>query len=208
MSFERRKHGHIYWTYFHMGAANAITPRMRELFVWGLYAQTETFPCYECRQHFTAMLIDDPPETYANTNVSLFRYTWKLHDKVNRRINVPEEKCWSYEQAYEQYFGSNVANKEENVAIQDGMKVSFNNETQELNIDDGKSVKSAGSIGRKEEGRALISNNNDNNKLIDDSNSGGRHVCNECGRANEVDNKKINLTQSKHAQRVRFIPKK
>lgn len=105
MSFNPAKDGSKIWEYMHIMAANAITPRKRELYVQWLNSLQETFPCDICRVHLITNLEELPVETHSNTNVSLFFHSWKLHDTVNKQLHKSQNRCLTYEQAFEKYFG-------------------------------------------------------------------------------------------------------
>jgi hypothetical protein len=109
--------GPTMWRALHIFAANANTPRKRELYVNWLNSLKESFPCEKCRLHLIKNLEEPtedgsvgpgPVEPYSNSNVSLFRHSWKLHDTVNRQLKKPKEQCLTFEQAFEIYFKTKV----------------------------------------------------------------------------------------------------
>lgn len=109
--------GPTMWRVIHLMACNAVTPRKRELYVNWLNSLKESFPCEKCRLHLIKNLEEPtedgsvgpgPVEPYSNSNVSLFRHSWKLHDTVNRQLNKPKEQCLTFEQAFEIYFKTKV----------------------------------------------------------------------------------------------------
>lgn len=105
MSFIPANDGSKIWEYMHIMAANAITERKRELYVAWLNSLKEIFPCEVCRVHLVSNLDDLPVEPHTNTNVSLFYHSWKLHDTVNKQLHKSKNRCLSYEEAFEKYFG-------------------------------------------------------------------------------------------------------
>jgi hypothetical protein len=104
MSFDPRRDGAKIWTYWHLMAANAITPKKREFVVNWVNSQKDVFPCEICRQHLVGNLEALPVEPYSNTNVSLFLHSWKIHDTVNKQLKKPESQRLSYEEAFAIYF--------------------------------------------------------------------------------------------------------
>jgi hypothetical protein len=121
--FNPLEDGATLWRTIHLMSSNANTPRKRELYVNWLNSLKESFPCEKCRLHLIKNLEEPtedgsvgpgPVEPYSNSNVSLFRHSWKLHDTVNRQLKKPKEQCLTFEQAFEIYFKTKVP-----VAIQD-----------------------------------------------------------------------------------------
>lgn len=104
MSFNPNRDGSKIWTYWHLMAANATTPKKRAFLMNWVNDQKDVFPCEICRQHLVGNLETLPVEPYGNTNVSLFLHSWKIHDTVNKQLKKPTEQCLSYEQAFAIYF--------------------------------------------------------------------------------------------------------
>lgn len=109
MAFNPAKDGSIIWSFLHLMAANATTDRKRELYVQWLNNLKETFPCEICRVHLIKNLEELPIEPYSKTNVSCFYHSWKLHDTVNGQLHKSQNRCLTYEEAFEKYFGKPVA---------------------------------------------------------------------------------------------------
>lgn len=104
MSFDPHRDGHYVWDYLHLMAANAITVEKRKEYVDRLNGLKIAFPCENCRLHLISNLEQLPVESYANTNISLFFHSWKLHDTVNKQTKKNPGQCMTYEQAYEKWF--------------------------------------------------------------------------------------------------------
>lgn len=105
MSFNPQFFGSSEWRSLHVAAASATTEEKRRLYVERLNNLSITLPCEKCRKHFIQNIADLPVEPYANTNVSLFYHSWKLHDTVNQQLKKPKEQCLTWEEAFEVYFG-------------------------------------------------------------------------------------------------------
>jgi hypothetical protein len=58
-------------------------------------------PCYECKKHYLNELIEHPPKL--ETNITLFKWSVDLHNRVNQRLNkkeVPYEEAFEYWKNY------------------------------------------------------------------------------------------------------------
>jgi len=60
-------------------------------------------PCEECRIHYSQNLNKQELLMALQSAESLFRWTYDLHNKVNRQTGVPESKWPSYESIKERY---------------------------------------------------------------------------------------------------------
>ena len=115
MSFNPNEDGSKIWEYMHTMAANAITIRKRELYVYWLNSLKEAFPCEKCRIHLISNLEEFPVETYSSTNVSLFYHSWRLHDIVNEQLSKPSASRLSYAQAFQKYFKRPLPQESNNI---------------------------------------------------------------------------------------------
>lgn len=104
MSFDPEVDGHVIWAYWHLAAANAVTPEQRAALVQWVNNQKEVFPCLNCRNNLNRHLSENPIEPYSHTNVSLLYHSWKMHDTVNRMLNKPLSQRLTYEQLFEKFF--------------------------------------------------------------------------------------------------------
>ena len=58
-------------------------------------------PCYECKKHYLNEIIEYPPKL--ETNITLFKWSVDLHNRVNKRLNkkeLPIEKALEYWKNY------------------------------------------------------------------------------------------------------------
>lgn len=105
MSYSPHFFGPALWKTIHVMAATATTAEKRKYFVWFVNEfLPKMLPCDKCKLHYIENLKQMPVEPYSNTNVSLFFWTWKLHDGVNKQTHKAKHLQLTYEQAYEIYF--------------------------------------------------------------------------------------------------------
>jgi hypothetical protein len=58
-------------------------------------------PCYECKKHYLNEIIEYPPKL--ETNITLFKWSVDLHNRVNKRLNkkeLPYEEALEYWKNY------------------------------------------------------------------------------------------------------------
>lgn len=60
-------------------------------------------PCNECKVHYYEHLDKDALNRALDTNEGLFRWTYDLHNMVNKSLGVPESEWPSYETVWERY---------------------------------------------------------------------------------------------------------
>jgi len=60
-------------------------------------------PCEECRVHYSQNLNKQELISALETNDTLFRWVYDLHNKINRQLGVPESKWPSYESIKQRY---------------------------------------------------------------------------------------------------------
>jgi hypothetical protein len=104
MSFNPDDDGHHIWNFLHLMSANAVTPEKRTLYVQFVNGLKIAFPCEKCRLHLIDNLEVLPVEPYSNSNISLFRHSWELHDLVNSQLNKPLKQRLTYPQAFMKWF--------------------------------------------------------------------------------------------------------
>ena len=66
-------------------------------------------PCYECKKHYLNELIEHPP--ILETNITLFKWSVDLHNRVNKRLNKKElhyEEALKYWNNYKMYTNTNT----------------------------------------------------------------------------------------------------
>lgn len=93
------------WYTMHSMAYYAQNPPDAFRFAQWIRWLSITFPCLTCREHFQLYLKNNPidlsnQEYYKGRRISLFKWTWKFHNTVNRRLNKP---IVTWEAAYKPY---------------------------------------------------------------------------------------------------------
>ncbi len=58
-----------------------------------------TLPCIYCRQSYTKFLKDLPMKDYTGSRVSMMRWLYLIHDKVNQKLIQQERECYNTEMA-------------------------------------------------------------------------------------------------------------
>lgn len=81
--------GKAWWHTIHSAAIRATTAERRQKFVEFMYILVEILPCDECIAHARANLKSNPiTRGDLVDNVTLFLWTYKFHDLVNRQLNA------------------------------------------------------------------------------------------------------------------------
>ena len=93
------------WYKIHMDAIKAITLPLKESFVVNINALCDGFPCKNCQPHFRKFINDNPLKKYFEVKDGIFKWTWELHNDVNKRLG---KICPTYEEAYNYYFSSHI----------------------------------------------------------------------------------------------------
>jgi len=78
------------WSSIHIYAAEATTPERKNCFIDFITVLFSNLKCLNCRQHATAYLERHPPRDVIDEPDGLFRWTWMMHNVVNRRLGKPE----------------------------------------------------------------------------------------------------------------------
>ena len=85
------------WCCIHTMSAAATTETTKKLFVFKMDVLSKTFPCINpCRIHIVAYLKENPIRKYWNIrdaegrDIGIFRWGWKFHNTVSKRIMKPE----------------------------------------------------------------------------------------------------------------------
>lgn len=87
------------WWMLHMDARNATTDLLKQAFLENVKYKATNFGCMTCRIHFVSAIANDPPDKYWSPEYGYFKWTHKLHNIVNRRLNkaeIPFDEAWSY----------------------------------------------------------------------------------------------------------------
>ncbi len=95
--------GPSYWNVLHYSALNANTRDKRYTYIQFVENLPSMIPCNACREHLKQNLIKYPVRNYAINEMSLFEWSWMLHNLVNILIKKPEYMRLTYEQAVEKY---------------------------------------------------------------------------------------------------------
>lgn len=81
-----------FWFVLHTVAAHANTPEKKKSCIDLILLLCESFRCQKCKQHFRRFIETHPFERYLDitdsqgANIGLFRWTWELHNAVNRLL--------------------------------------------------------------------------------------------------------------------------
>lgn len=57
-----------------------------------------TLPCIYCRQSYAAFLKELPMKDYMGSRMSMMRWLYLIHDKVNQKLIKQERECYQTEQ--------------------------------------------------------------------------------------------------------------
>ena len=95
--------GRSTWDTIHGLAATYDRPSKKQAFINYMYSLTDLYPCDMCRNNLLTHLTTDLPleDRWFKSNVSLFTWTFMLHNIVNRDTGKPEmrwqdaERKWS-----------------------------------------------------------------------------------------------------------------
>ncbi len=58
-----------------------------------------TLPCSYCRQSYTRFIKELPIKDHMNSRISMMRWLYILHDKVNQKLIQQEKECYNTEQS-------------------------------------------------------------------------------------------------------------
>jgi len=90
----------------HRDACRATTEERKRSFMHNIEEDCNTFPCARCKIHFRNFLDNYPLKQYwlikddKGRDIGFFKWTWELHNQVNRRLRKYEPK---FEEAYNYY---------------------------------------------------------------------------------------------------------
>lgn len=88
------------WFSVHMLAINARTQASKEAFGKYMELLSLNLPCAKCRKHLKQHIEKDHPASHYDEPDGCFRWSWILHNKVNKFLKKTEVK---YEDAYDFY---------------------------------------------------------------------------------------------------------
>lgn len=97
------------WFKIHTDAINATTPALKDAFVLNINSTCDNFRCKKCQMHFRKFIDNHPLKLYSNLrdaqgrDIGFFKWTWELHNQVNKFLGKPEP---TLESAYQFYWDS------------------------------------------------------------------------------------------------------
>lgn len=85
-------YGPGYWAAMHIDSYNAATISEKNQVANTIVRMISTFPCKLCREHGITYAANHPLIHSINDpdKLSLFRWVWRFHNGVNRKIGKPE----------------------------------------------------------------------------------------------------------------------
>ena len=86
-------YGPGYWAAMHIDSYNANTYGEKIQVANVIVRMISTFPCKLCREHGIEYAANNPLIQAVKNNtdeMSLFRWVWKFHNTINRRLRKPE----------------------------------------------------------------------------------------------------------------------
>ena len=95
-------YGPGYWAAMHIDAFNAKTYETKITSSNTIARMITSFPCLRCRKHATEYASQNPFIHAVNNGdpMSLFRWVWKFHNTVNKRLGKP---IMSFEEAVKKW---------------------------------------------------------------------------------------------------------
>lgn len=99
----KRFWGNIIWKFIHYQALyqpNNLSEEQKYYFKQMMSALAFLLPCKLCRNHLKEHLHEFPINSYLSTNIEIFRWTFILHNRVNKSTG---KSVLSYEQAIKLY---------------------------------------------------------------------------------------------------------
>ncbi len=95
--------GPLLWTYCH-SIAYVYDPEVDREHYYNFFKELgHILPCEECREHYYDNFDDQELNNALDSNESLFRWVFDLHNKVNEQLEVPESKWPDYEAVRQRY---------------------------------------------------------------------------------------------------------
>src|SRR6516164_8728351 len=91
------------WFVIHTLAYHATTDQLKETFNLTINTLCDHFGCDTCKPHFTQFILSHPLIKYKD----YFKWSWELHNEVNKILNKPQMK---YETALQQYKNNTCQN--------------------------------------------------------------------------------------------------
>ena len=84
-----KKSGSGIWFVIHTLALNV--KQDKHAFEWSINTLCDNFGCDTCKPHFRKFIDEHPLKNfnYKNEEVGYFKWTWELHNDINKRLNKP-----------------------------------------------------------------------------------------------------------------------
>lgn len=106
----------IWWT-LHTQAIRATNGEAKNAFIINVRNMADQFPCQKCKPHLVAWIEEHSFDRYwlikdgSGRDVGFFKWTWELHNDVNRRITEENPKSTKvqipFDEAYNFYLQTN-----------------------------------------------------------------------------------------------------
>lgn len=93
-SFDIKIEGRGIWYVIHTLALHANTNPLKESYILTINTLADHFGCETCKPHFKKFIVDNPFKKYwhikyNNEDLGFFKWSWELHNFVNKRLNKP-----------------------------------------------------------------------------------------------------------------------
>ena len=112
LSSDPKKFGPGLWHKIHTDAITATTDWLKEAFIININVTCDSLPCVKCKTHLREFIDKYPLRNYWNTrdeygkDIGFFKWTWILHNRVNKFLGKFEPKL---EDAYLAYRNINIS---------------------------------------------------------------------------------------------------
>lgn len=95
--------GNLMWSSIH-SIAFTYNPSLNRASYFNFFMLLgNILPCNKCKVHYYEHLDKDELNRALDTNEGLFKWTYDLHNMVNKSLEVPESEWPSYEKVWERY---------------------------------------------------------------------------------------------------------
>lgn len=98
--FDLKKFGPGIWYKIHTDALMCNTLASKENFVIQINTLCNDFKCKDCKPHLKAFIDNNDLKNYFNVKDGIFKWTWELHNDVNKRLGKYKP---TYDEAYSYY---------------------------------------------------------------------------------------------------------
>jgi hypothetical protein len=97
------------WHVIHTLAYHATTEELKNNFITTMTLLCDHFGCNQCKTHLTQFMTNYPIKNYFEIENGLFKWTWELHNAVNKTLNKPQIKLEVAIQTYKNNTCQNCA---------------------------------------------------------------------------------------------------